>query len=164
MWTDLFVWVVCNSVYQRWDRALFGFPNITAEMLTSRQTAEEYTHTTHWLWHFNKFAEHDGKWFCAVTVLAPSDDTEQWWGAGGAAALPGRQLVDVTAAVFSPDDDFVCSNELSSGPWLVIVTRHWAEQRVVPCIKHLTHTSERERHTYVAVQLGVKYQVHAVFS
>ncbi len=57
----------------------------------------------------------------------------------GAASLPGGQLVDITAAVFGPDDDFVCGDELSSGPGLVVVTGHRAEQRVVTCIKHLTH-------------------------
>lgn len=61
-----------------------------------------------------------------------------------AAGLPGGQLVDVTAAVFGPDDNFVGGDELSSSPGLVVVAGHRAEQRVVACVKHLTHDKERK--------------------
>lgn len=44
--------------------------------------------------------------------------------AGRAAGLPGRQLVDITAAIFGPDDDFVCGYELTSSPGLVALTRY----------------------------------------
>lgn len=63
----------------------------------------------------------------------------------GPVRLPGGQLVDVTAAIFGPNDDFVCSDELSSGPGLIVFTRHWAEQRVVGCIKHLINAKKTER-------------------
>ena len=55
--------------------------------------------------------------------------------------LPGGKLVDVTVAVFGPDDDLVCSDELPSSPDLVVVTGHRAEQRVVTCIENLTETN-----------------------
>lgn len=59
---------------------------------------------------------------------------------GGAVSLPGGKLVDVTVAVFGPDDDLVGSDELPSSPDLVVVTGHRAEQRVVTCIEDLTET------------------------
>lgn len=64
--------------------------------------------------------------------------------------VPGWQLVDITAAVFGPDDDFVSGDELPSGPGLVAVTGHGAEQRVVACIKHLTQQKDRKTAIIVA--------------
>lgn len=66
-------------------------------------------------------AEHDSEsvlFFCSVHTM--SSDVR----ARGAASLPGGQLVDVTAAIFGPDDDFVCGDELPSSPGLVVVTGH----------------------------------------
>lgn len=79
---------------------------------------------------------------CLSSVVpTPSADTEQWYKRkGGAVSLPGGKLVDVTVAVFGPDDDLVCSDELPSSPDLVVVTGHRAEQRVVTCIEDLTET------------------------
>lgn len=68
--------------------------------------------------------------------------------AGEQQYLPGGQLVDVTAAVFGPDDNFVGGDELSSGPGLIIIAGHWAQQWVVACVKHLTHTNKEETVSY----------------
>lgn len=121
--TDLFVGAVCDAADQRRDRAFFSFPDISAEMFTSRQAAEERTHESNtWTW--------------TLLLLWRSDQNEGF--------LPGGQLVDVTAAVFGPHDDFVGGDELPSGPGLVVVAGHRAEQRVVARIKYLTHTHTEE--------------------
>ena len=50
---------------------------------------------------------------------------------------PGGELVDVAAALFGPDDDLVCGDEVPASPGLVVLTGHGAQQGVIACVKHL---------------------------
>lgn len=119
-------------------------------MFTCRQTAEEYTRNSHKVKFRLRSASCSHARKTHGRLSAPLACTAPMTGRPrssfqGPVRLPGGQLVDVTAAIFGPNDDFVCSDELSSGPGLIVFTRHWAEQRVVGCIKHLINAKKTER-------------------
>lgn len=51
--------------------------------------------------------------------------------------IPGREFINITLPIFSPDDHFVCGHEVPPSPCLSIFTRTWTKQGVVSSIKHL---------------------------
>lgn len=104
-----------DAVDERRDGAFLGFAHVAAKMLAGGQTAGRRTQTRRAL---------DARRRLARPL-------------GGGLPLPGGQLVDVTATVLGPDDDFVRGDELAAGPHLLALAGHRAEQRVVGSVEHL---------------------------
>lgn len=51
--------------------------------------------------------------------------------------IPGRQFVNITLPIFSPNDYFICWHKVTSSPCLSIFTGAWTQQGIVSSIKYL---------------------------